>query len=215
MADDLVAAYEAAALDCCGAPPQRECCVRAGVAAYVRAMRDRVTAAITAAYTQRVRDRVNASPNDHARAFADAAIEALVGAWPGLASDTRVPAVDRPAETCGDRAWAGPDPGCFRRAGHTGGHGYADGSGEQDGWGAMLRHGTGEAPSRTTQLVDAERMGFAVDWSLERRCVCVETTNFVELEAGRRTWTPGCDQHPALDTSAIYDGHYPDQEAGP
>ncbi len=36
-----------------------------------------------------------------------------------------------PPSRCGARGFA-VGPGCIRRAGHEGGHGYSDGSGEQD-----------------------------------------------------------------------------------
>jgi hypothetical protein len=36
-----------------------------------------------------------------------------------------------PTTRCGARGFAS-GPGCIRRAGHEGGHGYSDGSGEQD-----------------------------------------------------------------------------------
>lgn len=40
-------------------------------------------------------------------------------------------AKDRPLPRCGARGFA-VGPGCIRRSGHEGGHGYSDGSGEQD-----------------------------------------------------------------------------------
>ena len=50
------------------------------------------------------------------------------------AVDTTVRKLTTPpvANRCGARGFAGPVPGCIRRAGHEGGHGYVDGSGEQD-----------------------------------------------------------------------------------
>lgn len=73
-------------------------------------------------YGGRTRDRLRAVLAIVER---DYCLEAKGHVWHPLAKD-------RPSPRCGARGFAGPDPGCVRRAGHEGRHGYSDGSGEQD-----------------------------------------------------------------------------------
>lgn len=237
--DDLVAAYEGGVVGCHGAP-QRDCCVTAGLDAVEQLVREEIArelapamlAARTAIPDGRLQRGCIVQDGAQVR-------ERLRQAWLAIRNGP-APEVDYPGEAdgevvhprkpelCGARGWA-DSPGCIRRSGHPGGHGYADGSGEQDpfpwrrtdtpegeGWGAMVRHGQAEPPSRTAELVEQERMGFAVDWSLERRparCVCVETTNIAELERGQRTWLPGCERHPPPTSGLrIAEPHNDDQE---
>lgn len=130
---DPVAAYEAGVQSCHGAP-QRECCVRAGLAAHEQLLREQIARELSPALLA-ARTAIPDGRLQRGCVVQDGATvrERLRQAY--LAIRAGAPEVDYPAEAAGEVVHPG-------------------------GWGAMLRHGTAEPQClcvETTNVAELER----------------------------------------------------------